>query len=113
LLGAWDREEAVWQKSIMEDPIIDGWYKAGARPTIRTQWRAEVRNGLAEGLQALSGWYQTADGGQAPAADRQALELLTTSPQIALLWQALRGTLTRGRTAGRRRHREGRRRSLR
>ena len=96
LLHPLDREDAGWQKSIMEDPIIDRWYKAGARPTIRAQWRSAVQNGLVEGLQTLSGWYQTAEGGKASADERQALERLTASPQIALYWGALQGTLQRG-----------------
>ena len=96
LLQPLDREDAGWQKSIMEDPIVDRWYKAGARPTIRGQWRSAVQNGLVEGLQTLSRWYQTAEVGNASTEERQALERLTTSPQVALLWQALRGTLQRG-----------------
>jgi len=93
---ALDREGAGWQKSIMEDPIVDRWYKAGARPTVRGQWRSGVRSGLAEGLQTLSGWYQTAEGGKASAEERQALERLKANPRIALFWQALQGTLQRG-----------------
>lgn len=96
LLQPLDCEGAGWQKSIIEDPIVDRWYKAGARPTIRGQWRSRVQNGLVEGLQTLSAWYQTAEGSKASAEERQALERLTTSPQTALLWQALRGTLQRG-----------------
>ena len=96
LIQSLEREDAGWQKSIMEDPIVDHWYKAGARPTVRAQWRSAVQNGLVEGLQTLSGWYQTAEGGKASAEERHALDQLTTSPQTALLWQALQGTLQRG-----------------
>jgi len=91
-----DREDACWQRSIMEDPIIDHWYKRGARPTIRAQWRAMVKNGLVDGLRTLSRWYETAEGAGASAEERQALGQLTSDPEIVLFWQALQGTLRRG-----------------
>ena len=96
LVGSLDEEQDAWQTSVMDDPIIDAWYKRGARPTIRGQWRASVREGLVEGLRTLSVWYRTGDGRKASDVRRRTVEKLTANPQVALLWQALQGTLRRG-----------------
>jgi hypothetical protein len=89
-------EMAGWQAGILDDPLADGWYKAGARPTIRGQWRAMVEGSLVSGLQTLSAWYRTPAGAEAPAEQRQAIERLAGEGSLALLWQALQGTLQRG-----------------
>jgi hypothetical protein len=96
LLQPLDAEEAGWQKSVLDDPLGDHWYKAGARPTIRGQWRATVQGGLVNGLQTLNAWYQTPAGAQTPAEQKQAITRLTAGKQVGLLWQALQGKLQRG-----------------
>jgi hypothetical protein len=91
-----DNEETAWQKSVVDDPLGDAWYKNGARPAIRGQWRAAVQGGLLSGLQTLAAWYQTPEGAKAPADQQQALQQLTANGPLALLWQALQGSLQRG-----------------
>lgn len=90
-----DNEPAAWQRSVLDDPLGDAWYKKGARPTIRGQWRSAVQDGLVAGLQTLGAWYQTPAGAATPAEQRQALERLTAEPQTGLLWQALQDRLQR------------------
>ncbi|OGV63788.1 MAG: hypothetical protein A3K19_04990 [Lentisphaerae bacterium RIFOXYB12_FULL_65_16] len=89
-------EDAGWQKSIVEDPIVDAWYKNGARPNIRGLWRARVQGGLIDGVQALGAWAKTPEGTAASAEERQVLDRIAAHPQVGLLWQALQGTLRRG-----------------
>jgi hypothetical protein len=91
-----DREEAGWRQSVLEDPLADAWYKEGARPTIRGQWRARLQGGLLSGLQTLAAWYQTPAGATAPVEQRQALQRLTAEGPLGLLWQAMQDTLQRG-----------------
>lgn len=90
-----DSEPITWQHSVLDDPLGDAWYKKGARPTIRGQWRSAVEAGMVAGLQSLGAWYQTAAGANAPAEQVRALERLTAGGQVGLLWQAMQGTLQR------------------
>jgi hypothetical protein len=96
LRQALDGEGLAWQRSVVEDPLGDRWYKDGARPTIRGQWQAAVQGGLVAGLQTLAAWYQTPGGAKTPADRKQAIERLTGEGPIGLLWQAMAGSLQRG-----------------
>ncbi|MBI3923863.1 MAG: DUF4838 domain-containing protein [Armatimonadetes bacterium] len=91
-----EEEEQKWKYSVTDDPVADRWYREGARPTIRGQWRAMVQASLIDGMQKLGAWYLTPEGAKASPSEKEALRRIRGNKQVGLLWQAIQGTLRRG-----------------
>lgn len=96
LTDSLESEDRLWSYSVADDPVADKWYRDGARPSIRGQWRTAVQAGLVEGLQNLSAWYLTPEGSKASAQQKQLLARIRSNKQVTLLWQALQGKLSLG-----------------
>jgi hypothetical protein len=79
------RAPRLWERSIMEDPISSGWYKAGARPHVIAQWFGHCQDATVAAVSELA----ARDGAEA-MADYLA-ELVGTDTETLL--RAYRGEL--------------------
>ncbi len=96
LLGPLGREEQAWKESIADDPVADKWYRDGARPSIRAQWRSAVQDALVAGLQSLAAWGRTPEGQKTLAGEQGLFQRIRADKQVGLLWDALQGKLALG-----------------
>lgn len=86
---------AAWQESILDDPIMPGWYKQGARESVRGQWEAACQGALAQALPRLLAWYEAHGQADTAAALWQQASAAGQN-HLALLLRALRGEFDEG-----------------
>jgi hypothetical protein len=91
LAEALEEAPRAWQTSVIEDPLMPGWYKEGGRPSVRGQWQSACDSALAQALPRLVAWYEAHGQSQAAGELTRTLGLGTPGSRLDLITRALRG----------------------